>query len=62
MAVGVRQNDKRSKSFDTLRSDAWWWPPLRDGVLLAAVIAYSTWAALRGWQLHFANLLAVSCV
>ena len=31
----------------TLRTDAWWWPTVRDGVLLAVVIVYSNWAALQ---------------
>jgi hypothetical protein len=31
----------------TLRVDAWWWPPVRDGFLLGVVLVYSTWAALQ---------------
>jgi hypothetical protein len=31
----------------TLRTDAWWWPPARDGAILALVIIYSNWAALQ---------------
>ena len=31
----------------TLRTDAWWWPPVRDGAVLGLVILYSTWAAFQ---------------
>jgi len=53
----------------TLRRDVWWLPPLRMGVFLAGMIAYSMWAALqnRNYYVHpylspiFSPCLAVKC-
>src|SRR2546426_239509 len=53
----------------TLRRDTWWLPPLRMGLFLGGMIAYSMWAALqnRNYYVHpylspiFSPCLAVKC-
>lgn len=45
----VADHDRRGvrRGFQTLRTDAWWWAPVRDGVMLGLVVLYSNWAALQ---------------
>ena len=42
----------------TERTDAWWLPPLTQGVLLAILICYANWAAYQGTNYHVGNYLS----